>query len=299
MSPCIDCGRAGTPSAASSESFRLARCQTCGLIYFDGWEELFEREKAFNSGNVSYYERIEMDSSRSQMCQVNLDRIVQVLERLESLVHGRRLLDVGCGKGEVVAAASRLGWSAMGIDLAPGAIRIAQANGENCRNLDFFDSALDDQQFDLIYMSEFIEHVPAPGRFLKRAHDLLAANGRVYITTPNFDSLGRRILGPAWNALFPGHVSFFTSRTLCARARSTGFAVERRRTTGVSVAALRSLVGRSARVVPTKSEQYAAVAELRESVESSRFGSALRAIGDPAIGVSGLGETLQVTLRKA
>ena len=58
---------------------------------------------------------------------------------------------------------------------------------------DFFSPELDEERYGLIVMSEFLEHVPHPSRFLVRAHELLVPNGVVYLTTPNFGSFERHL----------------------------------------------------------------------------------------------------------
>lgn len=51
------------------------------------------------------------------------------------------------------------------------------------KHQNFFDSTFDDSKYDFIAIGEVLEHVTdAPG-FLKRIHELLAANGKVYMST--------------------------------------------------------------------------------------------------------------------
>jgi SAM-dependent methyltransferase len=56
-----------------------------------------------------------------------------------------------------------------------------------------------DQQFDLIVAGEVLEHVDAPGKFMKNCASMLSPEGRLAITVPNprerreFTDLCRRV----------------------------------------------------------------------------------------------------------
>lgn len=203
--------RGGSPW---SEGLVLLRCSRCSHVYLDGWATEFVVDL------YSYYS-LRVGETREQAYNpLNTKRQRELLDWLATRTSGRRLLDVGCGEGQLVCTASEAGWDALGIDLAKGAITIAQSFGVNCVEEDFFAPSLEGERFDVITMTELIEHVPGPGRFLRRARDLLNPGGLLYITTPNFASLARRLMGGAWHPIHPEHLSYFTPgvlRNLAAR----------------------------------------------------------------------------------
>lgn len=186
----------------------LRQCQGCGLVFREGWSSSFEGEM------YDYYQKyigwpreaiFPPLVAQSQRC---------VLERLGTLVSGRNLLDLGCGTGQFVETATNLGWSARGIDLSVAAIQVCNDFGLPCTVTDFFSPSLDDERFDVIVMSEFIEHVPSPGKFLARAEKLLNPGGVVYLTTPNFDAIARHILREELMWIHQEHLSYFSPKTL-------------------------------------------------------------------------------------
>lgn len=294
--PCIDCRGTGVSVAWSTEAYPLATCTSCGLAYAANWPACLENGAQFHEGNIAFYEAMEEDPRRTRLDTPNLRRVHEILDRLADRTPARSLLDVGCGKGEAVATAVAAGWDACGIDLAPGAIRIAQGNGLPCEEMDFFSPELDAKRYGLIYMSEFLEHVPDPSRFLARAHELLLDGGLLYITTPNYSSLGRRVLLDGWSAFFTGHVLFFTRASLTSMAKRTGFGVEKVETGGVSVSALRALASIRGGAPAAIDEQYRETKAVREALYGSRWGRAAKRAADPVVGISGLGETLKATL---
>lgn len=191
----------------------IYRCGMCDLVYLGGWSKTFEQDL------YRYYDRHAGAPMEERFSELNTARHIELLAAWGKQVRGRRLLDVGCGEGHLVHSALSQGWDAQGVDLSEGAIAICHSYGLPCRALDFFDPELDREVFDVVVMSEFIEHVPEPQRFLARAGELLAPGGLLYLTTPNHASVTRRLVKEEWYC--PEHIAYFTPRTLRELLRSS------------------------------------------------------------------------------
>ncbi|MEM9191278.1 MAG: class I SAM-dependent methyltransferase [Myxococcota bacterium] len=207
---CISCGAQRSEVVLRAEGITLRKCSSCGLTYLESWRtslaqatELYEYFDA--RSNVPLEQRFRPENATRQR---------ELLARLGRYVRGRSLMDVGCGEGQFIHTALAAGWTARGIDLADGAVRQCQNYGLPVEKTDFFSSELNGDRFDLILMSELLEHVPDPGSFLQRAEELLAPSGILYLTTPNFGSLSRRLLQGDWRAIHPQHVSYLTEGSL-------------------------------------------------------------------------------------
>jgi 2-polyprenyl-3-methyl-5-hydroxy-6-metoxy-1,4-benzoquinol methylase len=141
------------------------------------------------------------------------------------------LLDVGCGGGFFVQAATEAGWRAVGMDVSlqghePTRLVLAHAEEAPFRN----------GQFGVMTAYDVLEHVFCPRTFLTEAHRLLAPGGILLIETPNMAGWLPRLLGSKHPFVRPpDHLTFFTASTLSALLEQTGFRVERLQTSAQKV----------------------------------------------------------------
>jgi 2-polyprenyl-3-methyl-5-hydroxy-6-metoxy-1,4-benzoquinol methylase len=150
------------------------------------------------------------------------------------LAPGERFLDVGCGRGEVVVEASRVGAMASGIDYSPDAISLAVGRAQRLVVRCSFEVRSFEQmdvRYDAILASEFVEHI-SPNeeeRFFKLAYEHLAPGGRLLVHTyPNrlahqFYELRRKFRGGPRRVPDPSHINEQTLFELKSYAKKAGF----------------------------------------------------------------------------
>lgn len=134
-----------------------------------------------------------------------------------------RLIDIGCGNGVFLLRAKAAGWQVTGLEPDP----VAAAGVSEC-GLDVHSGMLETfdriDAFDVATASHVIEHVHDPRLFLRQIHDLLKAGGRVWLATPNVQSMGHRVFGRAWRGLEPPrHITVFSAKALRMMLLSAGF----------------------------------------------------------------------------
>lgn len=101
---------------------------------------------------------------------------------------GELILDIGCGRGEIVRECIKKGASAVGIDHSREAVRIAKNSGLKLIAMASADYLpLRHEFFDKVCMMEVIEHLTDPqlNTCLKEAKRVLKRGGYIVITTPN------------------------------------------------------------------------------------------------------------------
>ena len=106
---------------------------------------------------------------------------------------GLRVLDAGCGRGEVLLACARAGAKVAGVDYADAAVEIAgevlaEVDGADLRQGEVTALPWPDESFDRALFADVIEHLePDQGRAaLHELHRVLKPGGRLLVhTSPN------------------------------------------------------------------------------------------------------------------
>lgn len=101
---------------------------------------------------------------------------------------GDRVLDLGCGEGDLTAVLAQTGARALGVDVAPAALeRARRRHPQLTFGLTPIDGplAFDDGSFDVVWSSEVIEHVADTARWLSEVRRVLVPGGRLLVTTPH------------------------------------------------------------------------------------------------------------------
>jgi len=106
-------------------------------------------------------------------------------------LEGLSVLDVGCGGGLVAEPMARLGATVTGIDAGAATIEAARSHARSMglaidyRAVTVEELADAGATFDVVLALEVIEHVAAPGSFLKSCTRLLSPGGTMAVATLN------------------------------------------------------------------------------------------------------------------
>jgi SAM-dependent methyltransferase len=139
-----------------------------------------------------------------------------------------RLLDVGCGHGELAAGFMARGWRAAGVEPSRAAADAAAARGIEVHHGTLSDARWPAGSFDAVIFNHALEHVPDPGGDLRAAGRLVRPGGLVVVSVPNFGGWQRRVFGSRWYQLdLPRHLTHFDRRSLPALGERAGLEVVR------------------------------------------------------------------------
>lgn len=113
---------------------------------------------------------------------------------LEQIPQGSVVLDIGCGDGHVASLYCARG-EVHGVDIAPPAVEAAKAAGVRaiCHDLNDLPLPLEAAGFDVVVMTDVVEHVIDPLLLMKEALRLVKPGGRLIVTVPNFARLTNRL----------------------------------------------------------------------------------------------------------
>jgi 2-polyprenyl-3-methyl-5-hydroxy-6-metoxy-1,4-benzoquinol methylase len=180
----------------------LAKCKQCSFIFSYKIPEKAELDALYT--DYASYETLS---------NITVLRYDKLLLNLEKYRFTNNMLDYGCGNGYFLERAKLKGWNIYGIEYDKEASKHCIGKGiniidENCTDLF--------EKFDVVYISEVIEHVLYPKAVLHSIYKYLRKGGIIFITTPNFNSLSRRVMKNNYTSVlnYPEHLSYFTAETL-------------------------------------------------------------------------------------
>jgi 2-polyprenyl-3-methyl-5-hydroxy-6-metoxy-1,4-benzoquinol methylase len=223
---CRVCGAdCATPRLAFGE-YRVVECDGCTLWSTDPPMTDQMRARIYN---VGYYGNVDAARFRSRLAEALMRwfrerRARQIASRLGG-AQGRRILDVGCGRGYTLAALQRLGADVYGTQLSEPAAKLAASLIGSDRVFvgELADAHYPDAFFDCVTIWHVLEHVVDPLELLRDVARVLKPGGLLYVEVPNAGGLAARLFGCSWLAYdIPHHLYHFTPSTLAATAARAG-----------------------------------------------------------------------------
>jgi len=137
-------------------------------------------------------------------------------------------LEIGCGQGDFLSAVhGDENFKACGIDYAEAAIEHVKSEGLRAEQGGISDQEFEAGQFDLVVALHVIEHVRNLNETIGEIARILKEGGRAFIVCPCVAHIKARLAGANWKYLGPpGHLWYFSPKTLSLLMEKHGFAVE-------------------------------------------------------------------------
>ena len=284
------CPRADTHQPHAVYGGTLLTCRACGLVY---WPQRWDAQQAQVHYDGYYrHEPITYDPLTER-------RYHEVLQSLERLGPKGAMLDVGCGAGHLLAVAAARGWEAVGIEVSQSALQtvgqLKRAAGPRFRVLQgtLEECELAPGSLRLVTMIEVLEHLADPLETLRRVSALLAPGGLLYLTTPNYHSLSRRLLGPRWRVIAPEHQSLFTAASVRRYLRASGLRLMRLRTKNLDLTELLAKWRRREGAPPQHGAARQQAQALRHALEQGARPRLAKRIVNLLLGATGAGDTIE------
>jgi SAM-dependent methyltransferase len=187
----------------------IQQCSGCGLVQH-------------TMGPVEYFREVITVASLSEKSK--LSRLSQMKDFADRFgLQGKKVLDIGSGKGEMLDILEETGMIAIGIEASSKSVEIGKSLGRKIvqgyiGEIDIIEGS----PFRAFVLLNYLEHLPKPGRIIRNIYRNTSTDAVGFITVPNLDYLlGTR----CFYEFVPDHISYFTEKTLIYAFEMNGFEV--------------------------------------------------------------------------
>jgi 2-polyprenyl-3-methyl-5-hydroxy-6-metoxy-1,4-benzoquinol methylase len=201
-------------------------CLSCGV------EFLFPQmndEALTKLYSENYYKAwgIQGDQENETIRQMKIATFNLRLDLISKHIKKGKVLDVGCATGYFLDAAKERGFEPYGVELSEYSSTIAK---KKFGNDSVFKGTLEEcnfpeKQFDVIAMSDLIEHVRVPVETLSKAATLLKNDGVIMIMTPDTRSISHNIMSKRWTHYKQEHLFYFSHESMQYIANRSGMTI--------------------------------------------------------------------------
>lgn len=229
---CLLCGGSSElrhkkyPGYQEPDTFKIYHCPNCNTAFSLPRVETAEiYENIYKNGNkVPGYDRywkyakiIKKRTNPLEYLAETEDTYWGVKEALIFFVKDKKtakMLEIGSGLGYLTYSLIKANYNTVGLDISQTAVKYANETfGDHYICADLFQYAkLHSESFDIVILTEVIEHIDKPLNFIESILTLLKPGGRAIITTPNKSFYPKDII---WaTELPPVHCWWFSEESM-------------------------------------------------------------------------------------
>ncbi|KAB8139580.1 class I SAM-dependent methyltransferase [Chloroflexia bacterium SDU3-3] len=207
-------------------SLTMYQCRRCTVIFTSPQPK---QEDILGRYSKNWFEQEYLPSYGINPETPNLEplsaRFSSEIKPLELFYQSGNILDIGAGAGLFLSQAKKHNWKVHGVEISSYGPAYAKKHFDiDIFQGDLFDSEFPDDYFDVVILQDTIEHVPDPLRIMQEINRILRIGGAVIISTPNFDSISRKIFQKHWSLISPSeHLFLFNMKSMLYLLRKTGF----------------------------------------------------------------------------
>lgn len=221
---CPICLVAPAQEKFAKDSYPVYRCGSCACEFLEPQPDDRALAEIYNA---HYFLGDHDEASDQRVAALKSATSALYLDRLASALAGNdtRLLEIGCGTGDLLLQAQARSCEVHGVEYSPAATATAnrRLGAELVRQGTIENTSLPVGYFDLIAACDVIEHTRDPKSFLERANALLRPGGSIFLVTPSLDSWSRKLLGKRWMEYKVEHLFYFGRRSLKRLLMDAGF----------------------------------------------------------------------------
>lgn len=196
-------------SADTGITLNIHQCSGCGLVQI-------------NSDPVDYFKEVITVATLSEKARHS--RLIQMKELVYKFsLQGKKVLEVGSGKGEMLDVLEESGMQATGLEASLDSVKIGQTAGRRMVHGYIGDICkISGGPFDAFICLNYLEHLPSPGIVIRNIYNNCSADAVGFVTVPNLEYL---LKTKCFYEFVADHISYFTKQTLIHAFEGHGFDV--------------------------------------------------------------------------
>jgi SAM-dependent methyltransferase len=294
---CVACGSSDFRKLGIKNELEIVCCRACQSLYtpYSPW---YSSEYFY----LGYY----LKPQETETPLFVKQRLEEITADFGGYRQSNRLLDLGCGAGDLLQAARKHGWQGQGLDVSSPAAKHVRELGFEVFVGELAAAEFPAGHFDVVTAAELLEHVFDPRALVEEVTRILRPGGLFWLTTPHARGLSARLLGLKWQCIWPPeHLQLFSIAGLKRLLRSAGFRDIRVDTTGGNPIEIWHAIGRAwnekrraqseaPQTVDQHFDRVLTSYELNESLMRSPSRRALKGTVNSFLNLSRLGDSLKV-----
>lgn len=210
-----------------NEQFSLEQCPTCKLVHTfpilnESQLSKYYKNDYYGKGNKKFSTLIEKWTIFSNR---KLARsIIRNFNYRQSSDNSKAsILDIGCGRGNLLKAFNDMGFECHGVERAEFPDQTYD-EGIAIHKTSLQEVKFKDNYFDIIVLWHVLEHLSNPAEVIRETSRILRPQGILVIAVPNFGSFQSRLFGKHWFHLdLPRHLYHFEKSSLENLLTKNGF----------------------------------------------------------------------------
>ena len=187
-----------------SITLNVAKCTNCGTVQLIDVPE--------NKNCLEVYRSIASIPEHREAKKEELNKFIDEYD-----LWGKEFFELGCGDGQFLDIFKEIGIEADGYEVGAKNLRECMKKGYDVvNNID----EVYNQEYDVIFSSYFLEHVPQPVRDLGFVINKLKPGGLIYFEMPNWGFIEREGL---WLEITRDHRFYYDKRSIKFLLEKVGF----------------------------------------------------------------------------
>lgn len=210
----------------TKENFKLYKCNECCFVFLNPQPEKEKLELYYDSPDYISHSGTGkgiINKIYKRVKKITLQKKLKIVSRHSS---GKKILDIGCGSGELMNIFNENNWQTMGVE-PNERVRNYAIKEYGLKIVDEKEiEKIQDRSFDVISLWHVLEHVPELQKRMNELKRIIKANGTLFIAVPHCNSYDAVYYKEYWAAYdVPRHLWHFTPSTLEVLCNKYGFSV--------------------------------------------------------------------------